>query len=134
MTNKIAMKLPSLQALGKSINRVVKRFPLQFLIAIVSTVVGFYLIENQEVNLNLISSLGKFLIVSNFGFTLLLSSDLFCEVNGYSKIKKWMLRVFIILGCAGIYFLIYPFHNKADTFRVFLLAFAFHLLAAVDCR
>ena len=83
MIDKIAMRLPFLQGLGLSVNRVFSRFPLQFLIAIVSTIVWWYLIENQEGNVNLISILGKFLIVSNFGFTLLLSSDLFCEVNGW---------------------------------------------------
>ena len=124
------MKLPSLQTLWQNVNQVVRRFPLQFSLAIVCSLVWWYLIENPANDAQLLNDLGKALLVGNFAFTLLLAGDLFSEVNYYTTTKKWLLRVVTLAICFGIYFLIDPFENKADLFRAFLMAFAFHLLVS----
>ncbi len=124
------MKLPSFQTLWQNINRVFSRFPLQFLLAIFSATVWWYLIDHSRENAQLASDLGKVLLCSNFAFTLLLAGDLFCEVNRYSNGKKWTARLIAISISIGIYFLINPFTNKGDLFRFFLMGFAFHLLVS----
>jgi hypothetical protein len=124
------MKLPSLQTLWQNVNQVVRRFPLQFSLAIVCSITWWYLIENTTYDSPLLKDLGKALLIGNFAFTLLLAGDLFSEVNNYANAKKWSIRIIIIAICIGIYFLIDPFANKADLLKAFLMAFAFHLLVS----
>ncbi|MFI5451182.1 DUF4153 domain-containing protein [Pedobacter sp. UC225_61] len=124
------MKLPSLQTLWQGTNRVSTRFPLQFLIAIISTGLWWYLTDlnykEQEQTRNLVTALA----VCNLALTLLLSADLFCEVHHYSALKKWIVRIVVLAISIGFYFLLNPWAYLIDVYRIFLLAFAFHLLVA----
>jgi hypothetical protein len=124
------MKLPSLQTLWQGTNRVSTRFPLQFLIAIFSTGIWWYLTDldykEQDNQHNLVTALA----VCNLALTLLLATDLFCEVHHYSNLKKWALRIIVLVISTGLYFLLNPWAYLIDVYRIFLLAFAFHLLVA----
>ncbi|RZK40864.1 MAG: DUF4153 domain-containing protein [Pedobacter sp.] len=124
------MKLPSISILIGQFWRVLTRFPLQVLLAIVSTLLWCYLISLPNQSDELGNQLGKLLIVFNLLFTLSLSSDLFSESKGYSMGRTWLFRVLSIILCIGIYFLIDPFNSRADLFRVFFAVFSFHLLVA----
>lgn len=124
------MKLPSLRVLAQGISRVAMRFPLQFLLAILATGIWWYLIGVSWENSALEDNLLKLLVICNLALTLLLASDLFAEVKGYSIAKKWGLRIAVLVICTGLYFLLNPAIYLADVFRIGLLAFAFHLLVA----
>ncbi|MBB2146532.1 DUF4153 domain-containing protein [Pedobacter sp. LMG 31464] len=124
------MKLPSLQTLWQGTNRVSKRFPFQFLIAIISIGIWWRLIDisynDQVYTHNLITGLA----VCNIALTLLLATDLFCESHHYSNLKKWILRIIVLAISTGLYLLLNPWAYLVDVYRIFLLAFAFHLLVA----
>ncbi|MFD0940007.1 DUF4153 domain-containing protein [Pedobacter boryungensis] len=124
------MKLPSLQTLWQGTNRVSSRFPLQFLIAIISTGIWWCLTDldykEQEYTHNLVTALA----VCNLALTLLLAADLFCEVHHYSNLKKWIVRIVVLAISITLYFLLNPWAYLIDVYRIFLLAFAFHLLVA----
>lgn len=73
---------------------------------------------------------GKLLIVCNFALTLLISADLFAETHGLTAVRKWGLRILVLIICAALYFLLNPIVYEADVIRVVMLAFAFHLLVS----
>lgn len=124
------MKIPSLLTLWQEISRVLLRFPIQFLLAILSTIVWWHLIDLRSENEVLENNLGKLLAICNLALTLVLASDLFCESHQLSNLKKWILRILSLLVCTGLYFVLQPWAYLADVFKICLLAFAFHLLVA----
>jgi len=130
------MKLPSLQQLYYGFRNVIKRFPLQFIFAVAATICWCYYIHisdyryHSEPNEKLEGHLIKTIAILNLALTLLLALDLISERNQYLPIKKWMLRLGGILICAILYFSLDPVNYSADLYRIFLFAFAFHLLVA----
>ncbi|MEE1946169.1 DUF4153 domain-containing protein [Pedobacter sp. KR3-3] len=125
------MKLPSIQTLWRGAAGVFVRFPLQFLLAVSSTLIWCWLTElNYNENIPLTNALIKLLLLSNLALTLLLSGDLFAESQGYEKGGKWGLRLLALAICAALYLLLNPWKNAIDVYRVLQLAFAFHLLVA----
>ena len=124
------MKLLSIQVLWQGTTKVLLRFPLQFLIAIASTVLFWMLVGMDYQESLLKHHLTTALSICNLALTLLLASDLFCEAHKYSVAKKWAFRVIALSICVGLYFLLDPWAYLADTFRLVLFAFAFHLLVA----
>lgn len=119
------MKLYSLRSLWEESKQVCARFPLEVIVTCVAVVVCF-LIRVNQVRPELI----KLLITSNFCLTLSLSADLFSEVRAFTSLKKWTLRILVLLFCGLLYFVLNPTIYHADVFRVALLAIAFHLAVA----
>lgn len=125
------MKLPSIQTLWRGAAGVFVRFPLQFLLAVSSTIIWCWLSElNYSENTPLANVLIKLLLLANLALTLLLSADLFAESHGYAKGRKWGLRLLALAICVALYFLLHPWKNANDIYRILQLAFAFHLLVA----
>ena len=123
------IKLPSLQSLWFSFAAVLKRFPLQVLLAVLATAAWWYAVDPPGEEDNIGSAI-RFICVSNLGLTLLLSVDLYAEVNKLGKGRQWLLRLLAVLICAGLYFLLHPELYNADIYRIALLSFSFHLLVA----
>ncbi|MBO9673605.1 MAG: DUF4153 domain-containing protein [Sphingobacteriaceae bacterium] len=130
------MKLPSLQQLYSGFIHVIKRFPLQFIFAVAATICSCYYIHisdfryHSEQNEILESHLIKAIAILNLALTFVLALDLISERNQYQPAKKWLLRLGGILMCTILYFGLDPVNYSADLYRIFLFAFAFHLLVA----
>lgn len=130
------MKLPSLQQLYHGLINVIKRFPLQFIFAVAAVVCWCYYIHisdyrnYSEQHENLKDHLIKAVAILNLALTLLLALDLISERNQYSLKKKWLLRLGGLLIGVLLYFSLDPTNYSADLYRIFLFAFAFHLLVA----
>jgi hypothetical protein len=130
------MKLPSLQQLYNGFLTVIKRFPLQFIFAVAATVCWCYYIHisdyrnHSEQNEHLEDQLIKAIAILNLALTLVLALDLIAERNQYSLKKKWLLRLGGLLLSVLLYFSLDPTNYSADLYRIFLFAFAFHLLVA----
>ncbi|MBB6237044.1 hypothetical protein HDC90_001661 [Pedobacter sp. AK013] len=130
------MKLPSLQQLYSGFVNVIKRFPLQFIFTVAATLCWCYYIHisdyrnYSEQNENLKDHLIKAIAILNLALTLVLALDLISERNQYPQKKKWLLRLGGLLICVLLYFSLDPANYSADLYRIFLFAFAFHLLVA----
>lgn len=122
------MKLPSLNSLYKSVIAILKRFPIQFLLALAATVIFCCLVNNhiQEHK----DDLWKLLAICNLALTLLLALDLFAESHQYSNVKQWAFRLLGLGFCTLLYFSLNPKDHLADIYRIGLFAFAFHLFVA----
>ncbi|WEK19126.1 MAG: DUF4153 domain-containing protein [Candidatus Pedobacter colombiensis] len=121
------LKLPSVHSLWISFVKVVSRFPLQVLVAIVATISWCYIVD---VSRHTEEQLAVFLSVCNLALTLLLAVDLYAEANKLKSARQWALRLAVVLICTVLYFVLKPSFYLADVFRIGLLAFAFHLLVA----
>lgn len=130
------MKLPSLQQLYNGFVNVIKRFPLQFIFAVAATSCWCYYIhisdyrDYSEQNENLKDHLIKAIAILNLALALILALDLISERNQYPLKKKWLLRLGGLLISILLYFSLDPANYSADLYRIFLFAFAFHLLVA----
>lgn len=130
------MKLPSLQHLYNGLILVIKRFPIQFLFIIIATICWAYYIninkyDNDSIaQIQLINFLIKAIFISNLGLTLTLALDLLAEKKQFKPQKKWLIRIFAVLFCILLFFLLNPEDNFSDQLRIALLAFAFHLFVA----
>jgi len=130
------MKLPSLQHLYNGLILVIKRFPIQFLFIIIATICWAYYIninkyDNDSIaHIQLINFLIKAIFISNLGLTLTLALDLLAEKKQFKPQKKWLIRIFAVLFCILLFFLLNPEDNFSDQLRIALLAFAFHLFVA----
>ncbi len=124
------IKLPSVRSLWLQASMVVRRFPLQVLIAVAASVILCFLVGLDSRNGSLNDVLIKSLLVLNFGLALLLSADLFAEARRWSAGPVWTMRLLVILLCLGLFLLLDPQVFTADKYRVVLLAFAFHLLVS----
>ncbi len=130
------MKLPSLQQLYHGFKNVIKRFPLQFIFAIAATCCWCYYIHvsdyrnYSEQNEDLKDQLIKAIAMLNLALTLVLALDLISERNQYPLKKKWLLRLGGLTISIVLYFSLDPVNYTADLYRIFLFAFAFHLLVA----
>ncbi len=124
------MKLPSIQSLWVQTTVVFKRFPLQFLIAIIATGIWWQLIDQDSLNGAIEKNTIKLLCICNLALTLLLAIDLLAEVKQYTATTKWGLRFIALLICGFLFYMLNPTQNQADAFRIGFLAFAFHLLVA----
>jgi hypothetical protein len=123
-------KLPSINTLWSGTIRVFKRFPLEVIIALACTIV-WYLIATRKNEADDTSEMIKFIFIGNLALTLMLSADLYSEVNAYTEIKKWALRVLVLLLSTGLFFFLKPNFYDADIYRIAMLALAFHLLVAI---
>lgn len=130
------MKLPSLQQLYNGFVNVIKRFPLQFIFAVAATLSWCYYIhisnyqDYSEQHENLKDHLIKAVAILNLSLTLILALDLISERNQYPLKRKWLLRLGGLLVGVLLYFSLDPTNYSADLYRIFLFAFAFHLLVA----
>jgi len=123
------MKFPSLESLWADTQKVLLRFPLQVLVAILAIVVSFILADfkgNPTAQYHLI----KLMFICNMALVLLLAADLFAEVQLIGAAQKWGLRLFCLLICTTFYFILQPNLYIADRFRIGLLIFSFHLMVA----
>lgn len=121
------IKLPSLSALWSGFLKVIFRFPLQVLIAIVATIACYVLVDTGK---RTEEQLIVLICTCNLALTTLLAIDLFAEANKLSAFKQWGMRIVGLLICTGLYFVLKPAFYLADVYRIALLAFAFHLLVA----
>ena len=122
-------KLPSLATLWSNTLKVFVRFPLEAIIALVCTIVWYVALDKMN-DADVTAELIKFIFVGNLALTLLLSIDLYSEVNAIEGMKKWIFRVLALALCTGLFFWLKPSFYDADIYRIALLAFAFHLLVA----
>ncbi len=121
------LKLPSIAVLWSSFLKVIFRFPLQVVIAIVATIACCLLIDTGK---RTEEQLIVFICTCNLALTILLSVDLYAEANNLNSVKQWGMRIAGLLICTGLYFVLKPAFYLADVYRIALLAFAFHLLVA----
>lgn len=130
------MKLPSLQQLYYGFRNVIKRFPLPFIFAVAATCCWCYYIHvsdyrnYSEQHEDLKDQLIKAIAILNLALTLVLAIDLISERNRYPLKKKWLLRFGGLMISIILYFSLDPANYSADLYRIFLFAFAFHLLVA----
>jgi len=130
------MKLPSLQQLYHGLVNVIKRFPLQFIFAVAAVACWSYYIhisdyrDYSEQHENLKGHLIKAIAILNLALALILALDLISERNKYPLKKKWLLRIGGLLIGILLYLSLNPTNYSADLYRIFLFAFAFHLLVA----
>lgn len=124
------IKLPSVHSLWLSFLKVISRFPLQVLLSITATLAWCTVVNPTGAVKPIEEQLIEFIAICNLGLTLLLAADLYAEVSHFSRAKQWGLRFLMVLICTGLYFLLNPYFYLADTYRIALLAFAFHLLVA----
>lgn len=126
------MKLPSLHSLSNGLIKIVKRFPIQVLIAFAATICSCYLIQLErhydQDQKQLTTLLIKAILVLNLALTLTLALDLFTERKKYAAIKRWLVRIAGLALSAFLYFWLNPTEHLADLFRIALLSFSFHLL------
>ena len=122
-------KLPSIATLWSNTIKVFVRFPLEVIIAIASAIV-WYLVVDKKNDSEGTAEMIKFIFISNLALTLILSVDLYSEVNKFDLIKKWILRLLALALCTGLFFWLKPSFYDADIYRIALLAVAFHLLVA----
>lgn len=122
-------KLPSLATLWSNTLKVFVRFPLEAIIALVCAIVWYVALDKMN-DADVTAELIKFIFVGNLALTLLLSIDLYSEVNAIEGMKKWIFRVLALALCTGLFFWLKPSFYDADIYRIALLAFAFHLLVA----
>jgi hypothetical protein len=122
------MKMPSLQMLSSGLKNVFFRFPMQLIIALIAVALAWHIIDvnNDDEAVVWVTSL----CCCNFALTLLIASDLFCEVRHFSSTKKWLARILMLLISIGLYFMLDPEYHEADIFRIFMFVLAFHLLVA----
>ncbi len=123
------MRWPLVHTLWDNFLKVVLRFPLQVVISIAAICISFVLIDLRNVYFAELR-FGKLLLLCNMAFVLLLAADLFSTAHEITPVKKWVLRVFCLIVCGVLYFVLQPQLLSADGFRVGLLIFAFHLLVA----
>lgn len=123
------MKLPSIHVLWLNLKNVVARFPLQVALAILATMVWWYL-AGPHIPLGHVNLLGKLLLVCNLALTLLLAVDTYAESNLLAVRSQWLIRLTVLLFATGLYFWLDPYQYTNDIFKIALLAFAFHLLVA----
>jgi hypothetical protein len=122
-------KLPSIATLWSNTLKVFTRFPLQVLIAITSAIVWYLLVDKKNDSEGTAEMI-KFIFIGNLALTLILSVDLYSEVNKFDLTKKWILRLLALSLCIGLFFWLKPSFYDADIYRIALLAVAFHLLVA----
>jgi hypothetical protein len=123
------LKLPSIATLWSNTLKVFTRFPLEVLIAITSAIVWYLLVDKKNDSEGTAEMI-KFIFIGNLALTLILSVDLFSEVNKFDLTKKWILRLLALSLCIGLFFRLKPSFYDADIYRIALLAVAFHLLVA----
>jgi hypothetical protein len=122
-------KLPSIATLWSNTIKVFIRFPLEVLIAITSAIVWYLLVDKKNDSEGTAEMI-KFIFIGNLALTLILSVDLYSEVNKFDLTKKWILRLLALSLCIGLFFWLKPSFYDADIYRIALLAVAFHLLVA----
>lgn len=123
------LKLPSIATLWSNTLKVFIRFPLEVLIAITSAIVWYLLVDRKNDSEGTAEMI-KFILIGNLALTLILSVDLYSEVNKFDLTKKWILRLLALSLCIGLFFWLKPSFYDADIYRIALLAVAFHLLVA----
>jgi hypothetical protein len=122
-------RLPSISTLWSNTIKVFVRFPLEVILALLCAVV-WCIATDKKHDSELTAEMIKFIFVGNLALTLLISADLYSEVNSFELMKKWILRVLVLSFCMGLFFWLKPNFYDADKYRIALLAFAFHLLVA----
>ena len=123
------LKLPSIATLWSNTLKVFLRFPLEAIIALVSATVWALVVDRKPDN-ELTGEMIKFIFIGNLALTLLLSADLYSEVNSIGLRTKWILRAVALSLCTGLFFWLKPNFYDVDIYRIALLAVAFHLLVA----
>ncbi|TGE24871.1 DUF4153 domain-containing protein [Hymenobacter aquaticus] len=125
------MKLPSLQHVVAEAARVVRRFPLTLLCALVLCGVSIYLqrISNQEEQQ--LSWLFPVLSTAGLGLTLTLSTALAAERYRWSGLRK-LAAILGTLGLLALWYAVSPAEpDVVWGLRLFVLLVALHLLVAV---
>ncbi len=122
------MKIPSLHLLGKSFLIVLKRFPFQVILALLSAFIWCLYIERSRSPYA--ASMGNFLLVANLAFTLSLALRLYSEVKAFSWKKNLTLQLLSLILCAGIYMHANPMIYPGDIYKVMPLLVSFHLLVS----
>jgi len=123
------MKWPSLHSLWFDTQKVILRFPLQVLVTLLANLICFSLVEFGDGSFHQVELI-KSMLLCNLALVLLLSADLFAEVNNLNPVKKWSLRLVCLGICIVLYFTLHPYLYIADCYRIGLFAFSFHLLVA----
>ncbi|MEO5912321.1 MAG: DUF4153 domain-containing protein [Pelobium sp.] len=124
------MKFPSLNQLLISFKKVILRFPIPIIYAIIATVCGIVLSYDLK-DIVLEQQLTKGVYLGNFGLALSLAYCLFSESKSLKRTMLVFGNVLIFIILLAIYFILNPFDYQADIIVLLVLGFAFHLLVAI---
>src|SRR5690606_13695746 len=124
------MKLPAFNQLLENTTRVFKRFPMVTIAALGATVLAYLLMGEYVTAKGMENRLWTLLVSCNLLFTSGLSVDLLAESQGYSNMRKWVLRVVVLACCGALYAVLDPGYYETDIIRFGLLIFACHQLVA----
>ncbi|QNP52130.1 DUF4153 domain-containing protein [Hymenobacter qilianensis] len=126
------MKLPSLQRLVREAARVVRRFPLTLLCALILCAAGIYAQRLDDFEKNLPEWLFPLISASVLGLTLTLSVSLAGERYHWPRWLKLLTQAGAILLLAVWYTLCPPEPDLVWGLRLLLMLIGMHLLVAVS--
>lgn len=120
------MSILSLDSIFQSTRSTLTRFPLAVAAVLLGMVACFYTIhlDGQSVSSD---QYHKLAFICNIAFVALLAADLYAESNDWMRLKKWVLRLLVVLFCTALYFSLQPEIYSADRFRIGFFIIAFHL-------
>ncbi|MGB4774447.1 MAG: DUF4153 domain-containing protein [Daejeonella sp.] len=126
------LSLQSVKHLLESASKVIARFPLETLCALLATVVGCHMVSNgySHSHYDILSIETRLLMVSNLGLVLFLSVSLFAESKGWNVYKKLAARLGVLLILISLFFTLSPYEYESDILKFFLLSAVFHLMVS----
>lgn len=123
------MKFPSINQLIFSLKKVLLRFPIPIIYALIATISGFVLSYYLE-DVSAEKFLVKGIYLGNFGLALSLALCFYKESKGLKTMLFFVGNLFIFLILLLIFFTIDTYNFKSDIILLLILGFAFHLLVA----
>ncbi len=120
------MKLPSLKILQDATKAVLWRFPLEIFCASIGTALLLWRVEQNDLN----DSITRLILCSVLGLVLFLSQTIMAESYGFSKLKRSIAQVVVVIVLIISWFTISPIEAETSIIRFGFLAVAFHLLVS----
>jgi hypothetical protein len=124
------MKFPSIKTLTQGAKQTFKRFPIELLFALTTTVAGCVLVEVERINPDIESWCIRLIMMGNLGLLLSLSATLYIESNSITGGKKYLIKAIAVAIAILLLLLINPKNNQSDWLRFFLFSLSFHLLVS----
>jgi len=124
------MKFPSIKTLAEGFLSTIKRYPFEFVFALIGTIAGTVEVELRHLNRVHEGWLMRGVMTANLGLLLSLSATLFTQSREMTKQSRRIIKVIAAIFAASLIFIIDPTAREADYIRFFLLSLSFHLLVA----
>jgi hypothetical protein len=124
------MKLPSIQLLVRNAANVIRRFPMEIILAFIAVCAASAYTEINQVKPEAADLCLRLLMASYIGFLVTLCITLFVESRKYTAKTRAALYGAGILIPIGLFFLINPMLRQSDYLRFLLLVLGFHLLVS----